>query len=92
MTTYKTLFSKAFSKDLKKLDKYKQGIIIDWISRNLQSVTNPRSMGKPLKGYLNGLWRYRVGEYRIIAEIKDDELVILTLSVGHRKDVYKPKK
>ncbi len=92
MKVYKTLFSKAFSKDLKKLDKYKQGIILDWLSRNLKDVTNPRATGKALKGYLEGLWRYRVGEYRIIVEIKDDELVILTLSVGHRKDIYKPKK
>jgi mRNA interferase RelE/StbE len=50
---------------------------------------NPREIGKALSGDLKGLWRYRVGDYRVICQIKDSELVILIVELGHRKDVYK---
>lgn len=52
-------------------------------------MDNPRELGKPLKAVLKELWRYRVGDnQRVLCEIKDNELVVLTLKVGHRKDVY----
>ena len=38
---------------------------------------------------LNGMWRYRIGDYRLLAEIRDDELLILALEVGHRREVYR---
>nr|CBI77786.1 conserved hypothetical protein [Bartonella rochalimae ATCC BAA-1498] len=48
-----------------------------------------RAIGKPLRGQLSGLWRYRVGDYRILCDLYDKELVVLVLAVGHRKNIYK---
>jgi mRNA interferase RelE/StbE len=52
-------------------------------------MVNPRLTGKALQGDLKGLWRYRVGDYRLIAQIKDAELLILVIELGHRKGIYK---
>lgn len=50
---------------------------------------NPRANNcKPLKGF-TGIWRLRVGDYRVIYQIRDSELVILIVEVGHRKEVYR---
>lgn len=51
--------------------------------------SNPRATGKALQGQLAGYWRYRVGDYRLICQIKDDRLVILVVEIGHRKDIYR---
>ncbi len=62
------------------------------INGKLQEIANsdrPRERGKSLKGNLGDRWRYRIGEYRIICNIKDKELIILIVKVGNRKDVYK---
>nr|WP_236829021.1 type II toxin-antitoxin system RelE/ParE family toxin [Bartonella schoenbuchensis] len=48
-----------------------------------------RVVGKPLRGPLSGLWRYRVGDYRILCDLHDKELLVLVLAVGHRKNIYK---
>jgi mRNA interferase RelE/StbE len=56
---------------------------------NLTIIDNPRSKGKSLKGNLKGLWRYRVGDYRLICQIKDKELIILIVEIDHRKNIYK---
>lgn len=50
---------------------------------------NPRLHGKPLRGELAGLFRYRVGHYRLLCHIQDDRLVVLILKIGHRRDVYR---
>ncbi len=52
-------------------------------------AVDPRSFGKPLSGNLSGVWRYRTGDYRILAQIEDDNFIIVVLHVGHRKNVYK---
>lgn len=80
--------SKAFDKEFKKLDHYTQKIIKGWVTKNLMEADNPRSYGKALTGNLAGLWRYRIGDYRLIASIKDDKFTILAISIGHRRDVY----
>lgn len=49
---------------------------------------NPYQFGKPLKGNKLGLWRYRVGDYRILCQIEENRLVVLVVAVGHRKDIY----
>ena len=51
-------------------------------------VRDPRRFGKALKANLAGLWRYRVGDYRVLCELRDNELVVLVIAVGHRRDVY----
>ncbi len=56
---------------------------------HISSLDNPRTQGKPLVGTLRGLWRYRVGDYRILAELVDTELLILVIEISHRKDVYR---
>lgn len=86
---YKILFEKNADKQLKKIDTTQQRIIVNWIAKNLENNNDPRIFGKSLKGNLKDYWRYRIGNYRIIAEINDDEVKILIIEVGHRKDIYK---
>lgn len=88
MAKYKISITPKALKQLSKLDKYSQTIIRGWINKNLNGCENPRLHGKALKGNLQGLWRYRVADYRIIAEIRDDEILIQILEVGHRKEIY----
>ena len=85
---FHVVFSETAQKELKKLDKYTQKIILLWLNKNLEGCENPRIHGKPLTTNRVGQWRYRVGNYRIIAEIKDNELIILRISIGHRREVY----
>lgn len=76
-------------KQLSKLDKYTAKLIASWIFKNLVDCENPRLYGKELTANKNGQWRYRVGNYRINADIQDDKILILVLEIGHRKDIYK---
>ena len=75
-------------RELKKLDKHTRALIIGWIEKNLVGCENPRQHGKGLTANRSGQWRYRVGDYRLLAEIQDNKIVILILSVGHRSIVY----
>lgn len=85
---YKIETTSRFDKEFKKLDKYTKKMIKAWIEKNLIDCENPRTHGKGLTSNRSGQWRYRIGDYRLICEIQDNELIILALSVGHRKDVY----
>lgn len=85
---YKVLFTDKAKKELKKLDKYTSSLIIGWIDKNLDGCTNPRLHGKCLTANKSGKWRYRVGNYRLIAEIEDETITILILNVGHRRSIY----
>ena len=80
--------SKAL-KSLKKLDKPVLLMIKSWIEKNLIGTTEPRRHGKGLTSNRSGEWRYRVGDYRIIADIEDEKLIILVVEVEHRSRVYK---
>ena len=80
--------SKAL-KSLKKLDKSVLLMIKSWIEENLIGTTEPRRHGKGLTSNRSGQWRYRVGDYRIIADIEDEKLIILVVEVEHRSRVYK---
>lgn len=75
-------------KELKKLDKHTRALIFSWIEKNLVGCEDPRIHGKGLTANRSGQWRYRIGDYRLIAEILEDKVVILILSVGHRRDIY----
>ena len=86
---YKVEFEKGAQKTLKKLDKHQALLIIGWIQKNLVNCTNPRKHGKGLTANRSGEWRYRVGDYRLIADINDETVTILMLEIGHRKDIYK---
>ena len=85
---YKVEFRPQALKELKKIDRANRAMILSWIEKNLMGCENPRARGKGLTANRSGQWRYRVGDYRIIVEIKDNELLILALSVGHRSTVY----
>jgi len=76
-----------FDKEFKQLDKYTQQIIKSWIGKNLQNCENPRAHGKGLTANKSGQWRYRIGDYRLLCLIQDQELIILALTVGHRRDI-----
>ena len=88
MSLYHVEFSKGAKKDLRKLDPSIRAMIVKWLRKNLENCSDPRAHGKALSGNLSGLWRYRVGNYRLIAEIHDDRLVILMLEIGHRSEIY----
>lgn len=77
-----------FDKEFKKLDRYTQRMIKAWIDKNLVDCSNPRAHGKGLTSNRSGQWRYRIGDYRLIADISDEKIVILLLTVGHRSVVY----
>lgn len=85
---YKVVFTEGAKKQLKKLDRYVASLIIGWIERNLQDCENPRVYGKSLVANKSGQWRYKIGDYRLICEIQDEEITILVLEVGHRKNIY----
>ena len=86
---YKVEYTPQAYKTLEKLDQFTKRIIVEWIEKRLVDSENPRQHGKPLTADRAGQWRYRIGDYRIIAEIKDDKLVILLIAIGHRREVYK---
>ena len=77
------------SKDIKKMDSQNRTRIVNFINSELANLTNPRQIGKALTGRFKGMWRYRVGDYRIICQIIDNELTIIAVEIGHRKEIYK---
>lgn len=86
---YKVTFTKRALKQLKKIDRPTAALITGWIRKNLEGCENLRAMGKSLIANMSGQWRYRVGDYRIIAEIIDESVLILVINIGHRSDIYK---
>lgn len=88
MKKYKVEYSSKAIKNLRKLDKYTRNFIYAWIDKNLVDCENPRIHGKGLVENKSGQWRYRVGDYRLICEIKDEEIIILVLEIGHRREIY----
>lgn len=86
---YRLIYNQKARKQLKKMDSRVAYMLAQRLKSMLDGIENPRSIGKALTGQFKGLWRYRVGNYRVICDIRDDELIILALEVGHRKEVYK---
>ena len=86
---YRIKFSEKALKQLKKLDKHVSSLIIGWLEKNIEGSENPRIHGKGLVENKSGQWRYRIGDYRVICEILDNEVVVLVLEVGHRREIYK---
>ena len=86
---YSVEFSTNANRFMKKLDKYTKTVIKNWINKNLEGCINPFQQGKPLVGDKSGLWRYRVGDYRLICEVQQEKVVILVVEIGHRRDIYK---
>ena len=83
-------FDEAALKELAKLDKPVARRILAFLRERVAALENPRSVGEALKGSALGeFWKYRIGDYRVIANIEDGALRILVLKVGNRRDVYR---
>ena len=80
-------YTETSRKQLTKLDKTMQKRILDYMDE-VGNLENPRSRGKALVDNMRGLWRYRVGDYRVICEIQDSKIIISVLKIGHRKNIY----
>ena len=76
-------------RQLQKLDKTVARRILDFLDDRVAKQEDPRTLGKALTGPLGTLWRYRVGDFRVICEIQHSVLTILVIRVGHRGDVYR---
>ena len=85
---YTVEYTKQAVRDLKKLDRPTAALILGWIEKNLVGCDNPRIHGKELTANRSGQWRYRVGDYRILADIQDGKVLILILAAGHRREIY----
>jgi mRNA interferase RelE/StbE len=86
---WKIRITRTAEKQITKLHKQAQQAIVRFLRERLAGVDNPRQRGKPLQGEKRGLWRYRVGDYRLICDLQDEIITVLVLQVGHRKDVYR---
>lgn len=75
-------------KEFKKLGRQTQSDVIAYLDERVAGNADPRRFGKGLTANHAGYWRYRVGDYRILCQIKDGELLVLVVGVGHRRDVY----
>lgn len=82
-------FNETARKQLKKIGRQAQREILGYLDERITSPESPRRFGKALKADLSGLWRYRVGDYRILCQIQDHQLVVLVVAVGHRREVYR---
>lgn len=82
-------WTKPAQKGLRKIPKKQRAMLLSWVEKNLDDCNDPRAIqgGKPIQGSDNG-WRWRVGSYRILGQILDDEIVINIVRVGHRQGVY----
>ena len=85
---YTVEFTDRALKELKKMDRHTAALILGWVRKNLEGCENPRLYGKGLSANRSGQWRYRVGDYRLLAQIEDDTIKIIILNVGHRREVY----
>lgn len=81
-------FSDDAKRDLRKLDKSVQRKVYWYLSTRIAPAPDPKAFGKALIHELTGLWRYRVGDYRILCKIEKDALLVLVVEVGHRSTVY----
>ncbi len=88
---YTVRYEKNAQKALKKMDKQRARLILAWVTKHLEGSVNPRIHGKGLVGDKSGQWRYRVGDYRLIADINESTITILILEIGHRREIYRKR-
>jgi mRNA interferase RelE/StbE len=86
--TWRVEFGADAARELRKLGPEPQRLILTYLRTRIATAEDPRRFGRPLTADLKGLWRYRVGDYRIVAKIEADRLVVLVVTVGHRREVY----
>ena len=81
---YEIIFDKSAAKFFKKLDKTLQ----ERIGKKIELLKDNPMLGESLIGNLSGLKKLRIGDYRVIYKIKNEQLVVLILDIGHRKNIY----
>lgn len=89
LVAYRVEFTESAVKELKKLDKQTARVIKNWVVKHLVDTPDPRIFGKALTGNLKGVWRYRVGDYRLFADIADEVVTIEIFEVAHRREIYR---
>jgi mRNA interferase RelE/StbE len=82
-------FDPRAERDLLHLDRSVQRQIIRYLETRVAFSEDPILLGKPLSGSLAGLWRYRVENHRVVCQIQREQITVLVVAVGHRKDIYK---
>ena len=87
--TWRIEIGRTAEKQIQKLSPPAQESFVRFLRERVRPASDPRQFGKPLHGDKGGLWRYRVGDYRLICEIQDERITVLVIRVGHRKDVYR---
>ncbi|GKT07637.1 type II toxin-antitoxin system RelE/ParE family toxin [Desulforhabdus sp. TSK] len=86
---WKIEYNPHVEKDLRAIDRKDQRRIQDFMNERVALLEDPRTIGDSLKGTLGGLWKYRVGDYRIICDIRDESVTVLVMRIGHRRKVYR---
>lgn len=74
--------------DLQRLDREVQRRILRYLRERIATAQDPKQFGKPLRGELHGLWRYRLGDYRIVCQVREQVLVVLVVRIAHRSRAY----
>jgi mRNA interferase RelE/StbE len=82
-------YAESAAKQLRKLDRQSAQRIMNYLDERIATLENPRTRGRALTGPLGELWRYRVGDHRVICDIQDDAIRVLVLQVGNRRDIYR---
>lgn len=86
--TWQVAFHPAAARDLRKLGAPAQAEVLRYLRSRIATADDPRRFGKALTKDMKGFWRYRVGDFRIVAQIDDGRFVVLLVTVGHRREVY----
>ncbi len=89
MKTWRIDITRTATRQITKLDQQGQRAILKFLRERLARAENPRQWGTALQGEKRGLWRYGVGDYRLVCDIQDGKVTVLILELGHRKDVYR---
>jgi mRNA interferase RelE/StbE len=87
--TWGVEISERAADQIKRLDRTAQQRIVRFLNERIATDENPRRTGRTLQGRHQGLWRYRVGDYRLVCQIQDDRLIVLVVHAGHRREVYR---
>lgn len=77
------------AKELRKLDRTAAARIVKTLEQRIAVLDDPRTIGSALTGDHAGYWRWRIGDYRVVARIEDERIVILVVRVAHRREVYR---
>ena len=87
--TWRIEFDERARRDLRKFDVAVQERILNYLRAHVASEESPRRYGEALKGMMAGLWKYRVGDYRLICEIQDEKVTVFVVRIGHRREIYR---